>query len=35
MLAADRRTERGLFWRELIVLGIVLIVLFVRLRFDA
>jgi len=35
LLAADRRTERGLLWRELIALAVVLAALLLRLRFGA
>lgn len=34
-LAADRRTERRLAWRELIALGVVLAIVLARLQFDA
>lgn len=35
LLAADRRSERRLAWREVIVLCIVLAVVLARLQFDA
>jgi hypothetical protein len=34
-LAADRRTERRLAWRELIALGVVLAIVLARLQFAA